>query len=462
LQQRGNPTPAKGKEQNVKDMQRFEPDISRVEITYLPTDGVVIPERQRRKVDPDHIKELAISIKQRGLLHPIVVSGDQLIAGYCRLQACRSLGWPSVPVNDIKVLDPIDQQWIELEENIKRRNLSYQEECDAVRKIYELGQAKFGRRLQGDKSGDGFGVEDVAEILGKSIGFVSDAIKVSKGLEVDPTLSGNKKRTVLAKLKKKEETAWREVLTELDEELELAPERREVPWTFKCTAAQDFLKELPDASIHCAIIDPPWNVGLEERWDDAAWDKEENCIELLTSILPELQRSLTPGGYLYLFFAIWSYGEICSLVRRWFTIDEIPLIWAKGTTTMTSYTYQRYAPAYEPILFCQKDGDSNRTLTQMLPNVFAVPPVGGNLKIHPAQKPLALLQRIIENSTIPGETVLDCFAGSGASLAAAVSLNRKAIGCEKDPLLFEKASIFIDEAWRQSNGNSTEESAKAS
>ena len=67
-------------------------------------------------------------------------------------------------------------------------------------------------------------------------------------------------------------------------------------------------------------------------------------------------------------------------------------------------------------------------------------------KIHPTQKPVALLEYLIKTYTLEGETVLDFTMGSGSTGVACANLNRKFIGIEKDEKYFEIAKQRIKEA----------------
>lgn len=60
-------------------------------------------------------------------------------------------------------------------------------------------------------------------------------------------------------------------------------------------------------------------------------------------------------------------------------------------------------------------------------------------KIHPTQKPVLLLKRLIEIFTDPGDVVIDPVAGSGATLRAAVELDRKAYGFEISKEFYRRA-----------------------
>jgi site-specific DNA-methyltransferase (adenine-specific) len=66
-------------------------------------------------------------------------------------------------------------------------------------------------------------------------------------------------------------------------------------------------------------------------------------------------------------------------------------------------------------------------------------PYSGN-KLHPTQKPIPALVSLIRSFSLPGETVLDAFAGSGSTCAAAALTGRKYVGIELDDAYFHQAN----------------------
>ena len=70
-------------------------------------------------------------------------------------------------------------------------------------------------------------------------------------------------------------------------------------------------------------------------------------------------------------------------------------------------------------------------------------------RVHPNEKPLALMEQFIQWHTLPGQSVLDPFMGSGGTLVACQRLGRKGTGIELDPEHFETACRRVDEAARQ-------------
>jgi DNA modification methylase len=76
-------------------------------------------------------------------------------------------------------------------------------------------------------------------------------------------------------------------------------------------------------------------------------------------------------------------------------------------------------------------------------NVWRVPPGASTRSEHPAVMPLELARRCIRLSTWPGQTVLDCFAGSGTTLVAARQLGRRGIGIETSERYCEMAALRL-------------------
>jgi hypothetical protein len=89
----------------------------------LPVDQIIVGERRRE--DMGDIDGLARSIRRYGLLHPIVIDRDRnLVAGERRLRAVQHLGWDEVEVRDLGELTEPELREIELEENLRRKDLT--------------------------------------------------------------------------------------------------------------------------------------------------------------------------------------------------------------------------------------------------------------------------------------------------------------------------------------------------
>src|SRR5262245_26951438 len=105
-------------------------------------------ERQRRRVE---VEDLVASIQQNeqylpetlGLINPICVrGGNVLVAGERRLTAFKVMGKPQIPVIDIEQLPETEAKILELEENLKRVDLTWQERCRAAADIHRRLEEK--------------------------------------------------------------------------------------------------------------------------------------------------------------------------------------------------------------------------------------------------------------------------------------------------------------------------------
>src|ERR1017187_9370597 len=108
--------------------------------TSLPLTSIIVEDRQR-ETKPDAVASLAESMKTLGLIQPIVINqNNRLIAGGHRLAAARFLGWESIDVVYRETMSEDELQELELTENVKRSDLTWQERCIAIAKIHSLKQ----------------------------------------------------------------------------------------------------------------------------------------------------------------------------------------------------------------------------------------------------------------------------------------------------------------------------------
>jgi site-specific DNA-methyltransferase (adenine-specific) len=82
--------------------------------------------------------------------------------------------------------------------------------------------------------------------------------------------------------------------------------------------------------------------------------------------------------------------------------------------------------------------------------------------IHNTQKPLGLLTEMIENSSQPGDLVVDPFPGSGSTLVAAMRSGRRALGIELNPDMFELSKAWIAQEWQRISENASEDLSETS
>lgn len=155
------------------DSQRGEPQPPRAgaasEIVSIPLDRVsASPEQPRRGFDEAAIRELADSIRKKGVLQPIIVTpaGDRytIVAGERRWRAARLAGLDAVPAL-VRELDAKQRLEIALIENLQREDLDPVEEARAYRHLMEVGHAS---------------QEEVAELVGKDRSTVANSLRLLK------------------------------------------------------------------------------------------------------------------------------------------------------------------------------------------------------------------------------------------------------------------------------------------
>lgn len=145
--------------------------------TTLPIHEIIVQDRQR-ELNQVHVASLAESIKTLGLIQPIVINQEKrLIAGGHRLAACSQLGFETIDVVFKETLSEYELQELELTENLKRSDLTWQEEVKAIAKIHAL------KRRSAALDSKTWGQVETGKLLGVSQGAVSYAIIISRHLE---------------------------------------------------------------------------------------------------------------------------------------------------------------------------------------------------------------------------------------------------------------------------------------
>ncbi len=229
------------------------------------------------------------------------------------------------------------------------------------------------------------------------------------------------------------------------------------------------MQMLPTASVHCVFADPPYNLQLRgelRRPDDSLVDGVDDDWDRFTDFaaydaftrawLTECRRLLRKDGTLWVIGAyhnIFRIGAILQDLGFWVLND---VIWRKANP-MPNFRGRRFTNAHETLIWAARSRDSRHRFNyramkalnddlQMRSDWF-IPLCTGperlrnqhGLKLHPTQKPEALLHRVLLASTAPADIVLDPFAGTGTTAAVAKRLGRHFIGIERHPAYAEAA-----------------------
>jgi modification methylase len=221
------------------------------------------------------------------------------------------------------------------------------------------------------------------------------------------------------------------------------------------------MRSLPAASVDLVFADPPYNLQLGgdlNRPDgshvDAVtdhWDRFDSFAaydSFTRAWLAECRRVLKPDG------AIWVIGSYHNIFRVGATLQDLgfwilnDVVWRKSNP-MPNFRGTRFTNAHETLIWAsmgekaryQFNYRAMKTLNDELQmrSDWVIPICGGperlkhgGHKVHPTQKPEALLYRVLLATTETGDVVLDPFFGTGTTGAVAKRLGRQWIGCERE------------------------------
>ena len=217
-----------------------------------------------------------------------------------------------------------------------------------------------------------------------------------------------------------------------------APEETLPEITIHCADCRDIMASMADESIDCIITDPPYKLspsrgfrgGFMGQPRGARGNVFENADVSPNDFFREFYRLLKAGGHCYVMSNNLNLPTFLNagIVAGFHFIKSI--IWKKGINICGRY----YMSTYEHILFYCKPGRERDINECSTPDILDVPirkkkDIDGN-NIHDTEKPVELMEILVRNSTNVGETVIDPFAGIGATLVACQNLKRHAIGCE--------------------------------
>lgn len=401
---------------------------------------------QRFREDMGAIEELAVSIQRHGLMHPIIVQKDGddvwLKAGERRLKAHQMLGLVEIEVKFMNNLTPLEGREIEIEENLKRKDFSWTEEVKARGEIDRIKRELYGHAVKGH--GGGWSMRDTADSLDVSIGTVSRDLRIAQAIEEFPELANEK--TKEAAWKKYQRLRERAAVTQLAEIVKVKVD-------VKCFVLGDSrveMKKLKANSIDLVVTDPPFAIALDKGFKSAdAWagkvydDELQSVMDTIDQVIRECFRVLKDDRHMYLFFAIQHQEYVHKMLTDvGFNVNPVPCIWHKTGGAGAGGSEYAFASNYEAFFLCMKGRRALNKLGES--NVFVEPRIAPQRKVHPTQKPTKLIRRLIEQSSLPGEFLVDPFGGSGSTLISGLQMKRNVWGCEIDKEYHSQGVLLLE------------------
>lgn len=424
---------------------------------------IIVEDRVRKEMGD--IDALCNSIKEFGLIQPITISravttavGDttdgkalpRLVAGGRRLSACKRLGWITLQHGRDFIWreeeSDLRRKSVEIEENLRRKELSWQEQVAGKQRLLELMQSIHGAPTQGggltreqraSGLGTGFGVNRLAAMLGESPATTSKDLEIASMLKAVPTLAAaDTKESAFRKARILATVVTMSLLQKAKSIVGTEKDSAPKEWLLFEGDFRDNIDKIPAESIDLIYTDLPFGANLSQmsKHDKGVVgysDTRDGIVGSLRDLLHESYRILRPDRYAVFFFGFNYYTElITALQSEGFAVNPVPVVWFKHTRS-TENPNTRYANAYDPAIVAMKGSPCFIRPGQT--NVIEAPPVPSVDRMQIAQQPVDLVTRFLLDMTAEGATVVDLMAGSGTTGIACVKAKRKVIMFEREP-----------------------------
>ena len=200
----------------------------------------------------------------------------------------------------------------------------------------------------------------------------------------------------------------------------------------------ELMKDIPDESVDMILTDPPFGMNFKSGFRNFEKIINDNNLDWVDEFVEGIYRISKNDTAHYMFTSFHNIDVFKRAIEKKFKIKNL-LTWVKNNTSMGDLKGD-FAPKTEFIIFFQK----GRKLIngKRDSNVLEYKRTGN--KLHPTQKPVDMLEFLIEKFSNEHDTILDPFMGSGSTGVAALNTGRKFIGIELDDKYFEIAKERIE------------------
>lgn len=431
-----------------------------MKIELLPVSGLKPYENNAKIHTPEQVEQIKRSIQEFGFNDPIAVDEDNMvIEGHGRLLAVQELGWTEV-------------ECIRLDGMTEEQKRAY---------IHIHNQLTMNT---------GFDLDilesELKSIEGIDMGFFG----FDMDFEIDPDFDFDDGENAQSQL---EETAAKaEPRAKRGQLWQLGAHRLMVG---DSTDSDDVFRLTGGETMDLCVTDPPYNVALgrkdfstsESRKRHRRTDglvimnddmEDHEFYDFLRGFYEQMLRVLKPGGGFYIFHADNEGLNFRAALKAAGGQLRQTLVWAKNSMTLGRQDYQW---KHEPILYGWKDGaghyfvndrcqttvfenrpdldsmsreDLAELASFLLAKLEAVPNTiirenkPARSELHPTMKPIALCAKLIQNSSKPGDKVVDFFGGSGSTMMACEQTGRACYSMELDT----KYADVILTRWEEATG----------
>jgi len=476
--------------------------IKRLEdATYLPISSIVLNRSERQRKDPKEVKanaeRIAASIILVGPITPLLLNSDnELIAGECRLEAYKLLGQTEVPIVRRVKLERAMELMIELDENMQRRAMCWQDITLGIAKVHETND-----KVSADRK-EKWGTRATGQLVGQSHSYVADCIIIAKLLQHNDKEIWDAKNLENAKqivLQRKENAAMAAkaklsgaVLTipqpnkttkptgiisiSLGDPLatpsvisaspEQLREMRQIKLSdrlFNMDCVELMMNVLAPSSVDVIITDIPYGIDMNLIEDIHGVDAMRSThdvaqnVEQMRPFLEGAFRVLKDDTYLFFFYAQQHQEKLANWGREvGFKVLDWNMLWLKPHSCKNNAPHQNPTKSYEPVMVMKKGSPrlaKPMTLCHMI--VDAMPEK--RMQSNPFAKPLEFVDKMLLDPVFfPGMTMLDPFAGAGSIVRAGILKGCKILACEIDTARFPELQDRVKDTYKNMLGGNVQ------
>lgn len=421
--------------------------VKKVEVASVQ----VRPDRQRK--DLGDLESLQESLKARGQLQPIIIEsnaeGIWLVAGERRLAAAKTLAWPHIWATERKDLDKIEAELIELDENVKRKDLHWTEFAKAVQRIHSIMTARDPKWTQASTC-EYLGYAPQAKSVERAIALEG---KINEQLAKAPTLESA--YNSLARVQTR-------ALSDIANEVLAGPRPQPKPVAQPFPSAPlapaprsddeientSFLSWAPEYKghkfnlIHCDFpygIDIGQSDQMRHETEQLYDDSKDVYWQLLHCFAEHYDKFTYPSAHLMFWFSMEYYTETYKFLSENtdFVILPKPLVWHKSDGSgVIPDPRRRPRNTYEVALMGIR-GD--RFILEPVASSYACPIA--SKRLHPSEKPEPMLKHFFRLFVNEETSIFDPTAGGGSALRAADEMGAKRVhGLELDASFAQAAN----------------------
>lgn len=416
---------------------------------------ILIPtNRQRTEFDSTYLQDLAISIESKGLLHAPVFRNDgrTLVAGECRIKVMTDMHQKGIrfsyngelvpialiPFTMLGELNELEVREAELEENIRRLDLSLQDRARSVAELHKLRITQHGGF--DPTTGEGWTKTKTAEELNRRAAKKHDVSDITLDLLIaenldDPFVAVAKdKREAVRAIKDRKKLEHRNSLRDT------FLHSKSKHTLIQGSSYEVFSRPEYEGKFSVILTDPPYGIDAHKTTthdnQQHDYDDSNDAFQKVCELVPHLTyRIAAPQAHIYVFCDITRFNDLfVAFELSGWNVWRRPLIWNKGNIGSYGGIDFGFRRTYDAILFANK---GERPMNGGFRDVINI-----NQRTdlpHPAGKPSDLYKELLSYSVLPGDMVADLFTGHGPIFPAADALHCVATGVEMEDQYYAMA-----------------------